>query len=85
MAILELPETQSDGAQMTWHVAVTYPGQFPFHEARCPCAKAACGLVIPSVDVECDVHHDRAPLRQAHPAHECADLHRRGLFRRRRH
>ena len=51
MAILELPETQSDGAQMTWHVAVTYPGQFPFPEARGPCAKAACGLVIPSVDV----------------------------------
>ena len=54
-----------------WHVAVTRPGQFPMYEARCPCDKAPCGLVIPRLDVPCDVHNAYASLHQAHSSEDC--------------
>lgn len=54
-----------------WHVAVTRPGMFPMHEARCPCEKAPCGLVIPRLEVPCGVHNAAASLHQAHSSEEC--------------
>ncbi len=58
-------------SQAVWHVAVTRAGQFPMSEARCPCDKAPCGLVIPRLNVPCDVHNASALLHQVHAGADC--------------
>ena len=74
MVMLELPTPAGTTEELftaVWHVAVTRPGMFPMQEARCPCEKAPCGLVIPRLDVACDVHTTQASLHQAHPGQDC--------------
>ncbi len=65
------PSLSPSAGTAVWHVAVTRPGQFPMYEARCPCDKAPCGLVIPRLDVSCDVHNAYASLHQAHSSDDC--------------
>ena len=67
-----------------WHVGLSLPGMFPFREASCPCAKAACGLVVPDPAVECLVHTDGARFLQVHSAADCG-FPRTGWRRKRRH
>jgi hypothetical protein len=79
-------ETPPEGvlaADQAWHVGLSMPGMFPFREASCPCAKAACGLVVPDPAVECRLHTDNARFLQAHSAADC-DFPRTGWRRKRR-
>ncbi|GAA3610758.1 hypothetical protein GCM10022223_28570 [Kineosporia mesophila] len=69
--------------EQVWHVGLSRPGMFPFREASCPCAKAACGLVVPDPEVDCPLHTDGAPFLQVHSAVDC-DFPRTGWRRRRR-
>jgi hypothetical protein len=55
-----------------WHVGLSRKGMFPHDEASCPCAKAACGLVVPRPDVPCPVHQGPRAFQQLHLASECA-------------
>lgn len=71
-------------ADQTWHVGLSLPGMFPFREASCPCAKAACGLVVPDPSVECRLHTENARFLQVHSAADC-DFPRTGWRRKRRH
>jgi hypothetical protein len=58
---------------------------FPHHEARCPCAKAACGLAIPREDTPCPVHQGEAAYYlQTHRAVDC-QFPRKGWRRKRSH
>jgi hypothetical protein len=84
MVILDLPNSSIRPSSAPWHVAVTRPGMFPFPEARCPCEKSPCGLVIPHADIPCEVHHAYAELHQAHSSEDCPSARKRGLFRQRR-
>ncbi|GAB3267306.1 hypothetical protein [Kineosporia babensis] len=70
-------------ADQVWHVGLSLPGMFPFREASCPCAKAACGLVVPDPEVECRLHTQSARFLQVHSAGEC-DFPRTGWRRKRR-
>jgi hypothetical protein len=83
MVMIDLPDLSICNDEQ-WHVAVTRPGMFPFPEARCPCDKSACGLVIPSSEVACEIHHVHAALHQAHSSEDCPSNRRRGLFGQRR-
>jgi hypothetical protein len=64
-----------------WHVGLSHEGMFPHSEARCPCAKAACGLAIPRPEIFCPVHQGPREYRQLHVASDCA-FPRKGWFRR---
>ena len=80
-------ETPPSGALPTdqvWHVGLSLPGMFPSREASCPCAKAACGLVVPDPMVECSLHAPVARFLQVHSAVDC-DFPRTGWRRKRRH
>jgi len=70
--------------EQTWHVGLSLPGMFPFREASCPCAKAACGLVVPDPGGECPLHTETARFLQVHSAADC-DFPRTGWRRKRRH
>jgi hypothetical protein len=84
MVILDLPHPSTGTIDVAWHVAVTRPGLFPFPEARCPCEKAPCGLVIPHADVPCEVHHAYAELHQVHASDDCRSVRKKGIFGQRR-
>ncbi len=75
--------TTTRSTEQVWHVGLSLPGMFPFREASCPCAKAACGLVVPNPDVECRLHTDNARFLQVHSAADC-DFPRTGWRRKRR-
>jgi hypothetical protein len=64
-----------------WHVGLSHEGMFPHFEARCPCAKAPCGLAIPRPDAFCPMHQSGQEYRQLHVASDCA-FPRTGWFRR---
>jgi hypothetical protein len=81
---VQTPPGGALAADQVWHVGLSMPGMFPFREASCPCAKAACGLVIPDPDVECRVHTSSARFLQVHSAADC-DVPRTGWRRKRRH
>jgi hypothetical protein len=68
-----------------WHVGLSPEGMFPHREANCPCAKAACGLVIPRDDTACPVHQaEEIYFLQAHPSGDC-EFPRKGWRRKRSH
>ncbi len=70
-------------ADQIWHVGLSMPGMFPFREASCPCAKAACGLVVPDSAGECRLHTETARFLQVHSAADCG-FPRTGWRRKRR-
>jgi hypothetical protein len=67
----EPPAGSTPAVPQEWHVGLSRKGMFPHDEASCPCAKAACGLVILRPDVFCQVHQSARAFQQLHLASEC--------------